>query len=69
MTITAPSGKVITAVDFSQGTTTWASGKMAGDSGSVNDTSKKWSNESGASSVVLTITGSFKFTKIVVTYE
>ncbi len=69
MTFTAPSGKKITAIDFNQGTTTWASGKMSGDSGSINDTDKKWINASGASTVVLTITGSFRFTKIVVTYE
>ncbi len=69
MTFTAPSGKKITAIDFSQGTVTWASGKMSGDSGSVNDSTKKWTNSTGASKVVITITGSFKFTDIVVTYE
>ena len=69
MTFVAPTGKKITAIDFSQGATTWVSGKMSGDSGSVNDNTQMWSNTSGANSVVLTITGSFKFTKIVVTYE
>lgn len=69
MTITAPAGKSIVAVDFGQGTTTWAAGKMAADSGEVSDTDKIWTNEAGVSSVVFTITGSFRFTKIVVTLE
>ena len=69
MTITAPAGKNIVAVDFGQGTTTWANGKMAANSGEVSDTDKIWTNEAGVSSVVFTITGSFRFTKIVVTIE
>ena len=69
MTITAPAGKSIVAVDFGQGTTTWANGKMAANSGEVSDTDKIWTNGAGVSSVVFTITGSFRFTKIVVTIE
>ena len=69
MTVTVPSGKLITSIDFSQGTTTWASGKMTADSGNVNDSAKKWTSSSDVSSVVLTVTGSFRFTQIVVTYK
>ncbi len=69
MTVTAPTGKKITMIDFGQGTTTWANGKMSGDSGSVSDSTKKWTNESGVSTVVLTITGSFRFARIDVTYN
>ncbi len=71
LTITVPSGKVITAVDFSQGTTSWKNGKMAADHGTVSDTDKKWKYDSSKSSnkLVLTVTDTFKFTKIVVTYE
>ena len=71
LTITVPSGETITAVDFSQGTTSWVNGKMAGDHGTVSDTDKKWMYDSTktSNSLVLTITGTFNFTKIVVTYE
>ena len=69
MTFVAPSGKKITKIDFSQGTTEWASGKMSGDTGTVTDGTRLWTNTTGANTVVLTITGTFKFTKIVVTYE
>ena len=69
MTITAPEGKVLTSIDFSQGTTTWVSKKMSSDTGSVDDSNKKWTNANGVNSVILTITGSFKFTKIAVTYK
>ena len=69
MTITAPAGKVLTSIDFSQGTTTWKSKKMSSDSGNIDDANKKWTNTKGVNSVVLTITDSFRFTKIVVTYE
>lgn len=66
MTVTAPSGKMITSIKAA-GTTTWASTKMAADSGAVSDTDKEWTGK--ASVVVLTITGSFRFAEIDVTYE
>lgn len=69
MTVSAPSGKVITAIDFSQGTTSWVEGAMSGDSGTVSDAKQMWTHTTGVNSVVLTITGTFKFTKIVVTYK
>lgn len=69
MTFTAPAGKKITEIDFSQGTTIWASDKMSGNSGTVSNETKKWTSATGAETIVLTITGSFRFTKIVVTYE
>jgi hypothetical protein len=71
LTITVPTGKTIKTVDFSQGTTTWASGKMAASHGTVSDSDKKWNYDSTktSNSLVLTVTGSFKFTKIVVIYE
>lgn len=71
LTITVPTGKTIKTVDFSQGTTTWASGKMAASHGTVSDTDKKWNYDSTktSNSLVLTVTGSFRFTKIVVIYE
>ena len=69
MTITAPVGKVVTSIDFSQGTTTWVSKKMSSDSGTIDDNNKKWTKSNNVNSVILTITDSFRFTKIVVTYE
>ena len=69
MTITAPVGKVVTSIDFSQGTTTWVSEKMSSDSGTIDEDNKKWTKSSNVNNVILTITGSFRFTKIVVTYE
>ena len=69
LTVTAPSGKSITTIDFSKGTTTWVNEKMVGDVGSVSDVSRKWTCTTETNQVVLTITGSFRFTKIVVTYE
>ena len=69
MTITAPVGKVVTSIDFSQGTTTWVSKKMSSDSGTIDEDNKKWTKSSNVNNVILTITGSFRFTKIVVTYE
>ncbi|MGM9752909.1 MAG: hypothetical protein ACI3ZK_02500, partial [Candidatus Cryptobacteroides sp.] len=69
ITVEVPSGKILKEIDFSQGTTNWVSGKMSADSGTVDDENKKWTSNSSVSKVVLTITGSFRFTKIVVTYE
>lgn len=69
MTITAPVGKVVTSIDFSQGTTTWVSKKMSSDSGTIDEDNKKWTKSNNVNNVILTITGSFRFTKIVVTYE
>lgn len=71
MTISAPAGRKLLSVDFSQGTTTWANKKMSADLGTVNDSDKKWTADdtSSSSSVVFTVTGSFRFTKIVVKYE
>lgn len=67
ITVTVPSGKTIKKIDFNQGTTDWASGKMSANSGSINDTNKIWTASEDVVEVVLTITGTFKFTKIVVT--
>ena len=69
MTITAPVGKVVTSIDFSQGTTTWVSKEMSSDSGTIDEDNKKWTKSNNVNNVILTITGSFRFTKIVVTYE
>ena len=71
LTITVPEGKIITSVDFSQGTTKWASQKMTADSGSVKDDDRKWTYDSTnpSNTLVLTVSDTFNFTKIVVTYE
>lgn len=67
--VSVPVGKVIKTIDFGQGTTTWATGKMSATSGNVKDVDKKWMASDNVNTVTLTITGSFRFTKIVVTYE
>lgn len=71
LTITVPEGKIITSVDFSQGTTKWASKKMTADSGSVKDDDRKWTYDSTnpSNTLVLTVSDTFNSTKIVVTYE
>lgn len=69
ITVKVPSGKYLKEIDFNQGTTTWVSGKMTADSGTIDDNNKKWLSNSSVNEVVLTIKGSFRFTKIVVTYE
>lgn len=66
ITVTAPEGKKIKSI-AAKGTTTWATGKMSADSGSVSDANKEWTGS--AEKVILSITGSFRFTEIDVTFE
>lgn len=69
ITVEVPSGKYLKKIDFNQGTTTWATGKMTANSGTIDDNKKNWSSNGSVNKVVLTITGSFRFAKIVVTYD